>query len=207
MRKTREPIQPAEGPHSSSTSPSLLDRVKADEQEAWTRLVDLYAPLVYRWCRRCGLHDQDASDVFQDVFQAVSSHIAGFRKERPGDSFRAWLRTITQNKLRDHFRRQDRQPDAEGGTEAQLRFLELPASSWSDTDDSDEARAESGLLARALALIRDQFETHTWQAFWLITVEGHSPDDVSVKLGMSPGAVRVAKSRVLRRLRQELLDL
>src|ERR1043166_3893337 len=87
------------------TSPSLLLRVQANDQIAWTRLVDLYAPLVYHWCRRAQLGPEDTGDVFQETFRAVSQHIHAFRRDRPGDSFRGWLRTITQNKIRDHFRR------------------------------------------------------------------------------------------------------
>jgi RNA polymerase sigma-70 factor, ECF subfamily len=207
MCDSNDPAQHGEEQHSCSTSCGLLERVKADEQDAWRRLVELYAPLVYRWCRRSDLPDQDAADVLQEVFQAVASHIAGFRKEAPGDTFRGWLHTITQNKLRDHFRRRGRQPAAEGGTEAQLRFLELAAASYSGAAETDEARTDSGLLSRALSLIRHEFQTHTWRAFWLIVVEGQSPDEVCAALRMSPGAVRVAKSRVLRRLRQELGEL
>src|ERR1700733_5475411 len=90
---------------SSATSRSLLARVQADEPQAWERLVHIYAPLVLHWCRRHGLQDQDLADVFQDVFQAVVTHVSRFRKERADDTFRGWLRRITQNKLRDHYRR------------------------------------------------------------------------------------------------------
>src|SRR5262249_20637092 len=127
MTSTNEPGASAstEGPQpSTATSRSLLERVKADDPAAWDRLVGLYAPLVYRWCRRWDLPDQEIADVFQDVFQAVAAHIGGFRRERPQDTFRGWLRTITQNKVRDHFRRQGREPGGAGagGTEAQLRL-------------------------------------------------------------------------------------
>jgi RNA polymerase sigma-70 factor (ECF subfamily) len=64
----------------------------------------------------------------------------------------------------------------------------------------------SALLRRGLELIRGEFEPRTWQAFWLTAVEGRSPKDVAHELGMSDGAVRVAKSRVLHRLRTELGD-
>ena len=100
--------------------------MKAHDQDAWQRLVKLYGPLVYQACRRAGLQPTDASGVFQEVFQAVAMHIAGFRRDRPGDTFRGWLLTITQNKIRDHFRRLGTQPEAIGGTDAHRRLLELP---------------------------------------------------------------------------------
>jgi RNA polymerase sigma-70 factor, ECF subfamily len=196
-----------EGPQSTATSRGLLERVKVDDAAAWQRLVDLYAPLVYRWCRRCDLPEQDAADVFQDVFQAVATHIAGFRKEKEGDTFRGWLRTITRNKVRDHFRKSGREPAGEGGNEAQLRFGALPAEASPDADDSGDQQADRGLFGRALSLIRSEFEPRTWQAFWLTTVEGRTPSEVSGELDMTAGAVRVAKSRVLHRLRAELGEL
>src|ERR1700684_1671587 len=90
---------------STATSRSLLGRIQADDPAAWGRLVDLYGPLVFRWCRRWDLPEQEIADVLQDVFQAVSTHIASFRKEKQGDTFRGWLRTIAHNKVRDHFRK------------------------------------------------------------------------------------------------------
>jgi RNA polymerase sigma-70 factor (ECF subfamily) len=193
-------------PSSSATSRSLLARVQADEPQAWERLVHLYAPLVHHWCRRHGLQDQDLADVFQDVFQAVVAHVSRFRKERAGDTFRGWLRRITQNKLRDHFRRLGREIQGVGGSSARERLAQLPEPE-SAVDDVTTETAERGLFARALGLIRAEFEERTWTAFWRTTVEGQVTKDVAADLSMTPGAVRVAKSRVLHRLREELGDL
>jgi RNA polymerase sigma-70 factor (ECF subfamily) len=142
--------------------------------------------------------------VFQDVFQAVAAHITTFRKDRPGDSFRGWLRTITQNKIHDHFRRRGREPGGVGGTEAQIRLSRLPAGSALDGEDSSHVGDEHLSIRHLLSVVRGEFEERTWQAFWMTTVEGRLPGDVATDLAMSPGAVRVAKSRVLRRLREEL---
>jgi RNA polymerase sigma-70 factor (ECF subfamily) len=193
-------------PEADATSLSLLVRLKAKDAAAWDRLVLLYAPLVYYWCRKLDLPDQDAADVFQDVFQAVAANIGSFRKERPGDTFRGWLRIITQNKVYDHFRRTGREPRAAGGTEANLRMAQLPAFEHHETDVG-EVHAHQQLIHRALELIRVEFTTRTWQAFWRIVVDGERTQDVAQELSMQPGAVRVAKSRVLRRLRQELGEL
>jgi RNA polymerase sigma-70 factor (ECF subfamily) len=208
MKHSFEPTPEREGPASSSATPrSLLDRVRADEAAAWDRLVDLYAPWVYRWCRRFGLRDQEAGDIFQDVFFAVATHIRSFRKEKEGDTFRGWLRTIAENKVRDHFRRIGREPVGAGGTEAQLRLSNLAAADAADAVDASDEHADRALFSHALDLIRGEFESRTWQAFWLTTVEGASAKDAGLELNMSPGAVRVAKSRVLRRLREELGEL
>jgi RNA polymerase sigma-70 factor (ECF subfamily) len=193
-------------PPASATSRTLVARVQANEPAAWERLVGLYAPLVVAWCRRAGLKDQDAADVFQDVFQAVVAYVGRFRRDRESDTFRGWLRRIVQNKVRDHFRRLGREAQGVGGSSAGDRLARLPE----PPDAPDELApedAERGLFAQALGLIRGEFEERTWAAFWQTAVEGRPPKEVAADLAMSPGAVRVAKSRVLRRLREELGDL
>jgi RNA polymerase sigma-70 factor (ECF subfamily) len=188
---------------STGTSRSLLDRARANDPAAWDRVVRLYAPLVLHWCRGAGLGEDDAADVFQDVFGAVASHLGGFRREPAGGTFRGWLRTITRNKVRDHFRRRGREPAGTGGSEARSLLAQVPETVRAD---ESEPAAESDLLRRALELIRAEFEPRTWQAFWQTAVEGRAAADVGAELGMTPGAVRVAKSRVLQRLRAELGD-
>ncbi len=194
-------------PPSSATSRSLLARVQADEAQAWERLVNLYAPLVMHWCRRKGLQNQDSADLFQEVFQAVVIHVGRFRKEQEGDTFRGWLRRITENKLRDHFRRRGREARGAGGSSAQERLAQLAESESPQDDRSGDEAAEHALFARALGLIREEFEERTWSAFWQTAVEGRAAKDVAADLAMTPGAVRVAKSRVLHRLRCDLGDL
>ena len=188
---------------SSSTSASLLDRVQRLDPNAWDRLVRLHGPLVYRWCRRAGLQDTDAADVSQEVFQAVFGGIAGFHRDQPGDSFRGWLWTITKNKLRDFFRRQAERPAATGGSDANQRFLEIPDKVPEDSDDQSGFDAQSSLAHRALALVRNEFEDRTWQAFLRVVVGGENPSHVARDLQLTVGAVYTAKWRVLRRLREE----
>jgi RNA polymerase sigma-70 factor, ECF subfamily len=190
----------------TSTSRSLLARLQANDPGAWDRLIALYAPLVWHWCRAMNLPSQDGADVFQEVFKAVAAHIRHFHKDRPTDTFRGWLRTITKNKVHDHFRLLRRQPKAMGGTDAQMRWSQIPA--MDSGDEGAEANASyHQLFQRALELIQTEFEERSWRAFWRVVVDGCSPKEVAEELAMSPGAVRVAKCRVLHRLRQELGDV
>ena len=191
---------------STGTSRSLIERAQARDPDAWERMVTLYAPLVLHWCRGSGLREDDAADVFQEVFQSVAVHLAVFRQEQPGCTFRGWLRTITRNKVTDHFRRRRREPEGVGGSDARLLLAQVPQAVTADENGAGDG-AESALLRRALELIRAEFEPRTWQAFWETTIGGRAPKDVAADLSMSPGAVRVAKSRVLHRLRAELGDL
>lgn len=193
----------------TSTSTSLLARVRTQDPEAWRRLVRLYGPVVYEWCRQSRIQDVDAADVSQEVFVAVAIHMVEFRRDRPNDSFRGWLWRITRNKIADHFRRLQCQAQAEGGTDAQQRFARLPDSPPDDSSATGRslAGAWSQLERHALELLRGEFQDRTWQAFWRMTIDGRSAADIGAELGMTKKAVRQAKFRVLRRLRQELNGL
>jgi RNA polymerase sigma-70 factor, ECF subfamily len=194
-------------PASSGTSRSLIARVQTDEPQAWERLVALYGPLVMHWCRGKGLQGSDAADVFQDVFRSILTGVGRFRKEQKSDTFRGWMRTITQNKIRDHFRKLGREPQGTGGSSAQARLMHVPSATPSEVEIGTDEEAEQSLFMRALELIRSEFEERTWTAFWQTAVVGRAATGVAIDLSMSPGAVRVAKSRVLRRCREELGDL
>jgi RNA polymerase sigma-70 factor (ECF subfamily) len=197
---------PAEPTASELTSASLLDRLRADDADAWRRLVHLYSPLVFAWARRSGLPASDVDDVMQEVFRAVALHIGQFRRDRAGDSFRGWLWTITRNKLRDHFRKHADQPVAVGGSTMHGRLLEVPEAE-PPPEDASAADSPGALVHRALDLIRRDFEESTWQAFWQVAVDNKPAGDVARALGLSVFAVYQAKYRVTRRLRDELNGL
>lgn len=187
------------------TSPTLLERARASDAQAWSRLVFLYEPLVRHWCGRWGFLGADADDLTQEIFAGVAAGLATFRRDQPGDSFRGWLRGIAKNKRADYLRRRQRNPVAQGGTEAHLQLGQVPDPDAETGDDPVEQ--VSGLYHRALALVRGEFEERTWQAFWRVAVDGLAVDSVAREFGITPAAVRQAKSRVLRRLKEEVGDL
>ncbi len=197
-----------------STSRSLLAGAKLAVPAAWERLVRLYAPLVASWCRRWGVAEQDIADLLQDVFSAVAGHLHRFRSECPTDTFRGWLSVITRNKVRDHFRRHLREPHAAGGSEASFKLQQFPDVNLSRLSlemespaDADDDVLLNDLLRKALESIQQEFHERTWRAFWSVVVDGRAAVDVARDLDMQPGTVRVAKSRVLLRLRRELGDI
>ena len=192
----------------TATSRSLLSAARQDDTEAWQRLVRLYAPLVAAWCRRSGVAHQEIADLLQEVFAAVARNLDRFRKEQPADTFRGWLATITRNKVRDYYRQRREEPSATGGTEAALRLSQVidPFADAHAADASAEEAALSGVLRRALEAIRGEFHERTWEAFWGVVVEGRTAAEIGENLQMQPGHVRVAKSRILQRLRRELGD-
>lgn len=190
------------------TRSTLLERVRLQQSVAWDQLVELYGPLVYTWCRRAQCQPGDAADLVQEVFTAVAVSLERLRRDRPGDSFRAWLRTITRNKVVDHFRSQRKNPVARGGTDACEQIQQIPEPLFPDEEsaaDQDADRAE--LLSRALQMVKGDFEETTWQAFWLSAVDGQTTASIAKKLQMQKNAVRQAKFRVMRRMRDEFGEL
>jgi RNA polymerase sigma-70 factor (ECF subfamily) len=190
-----------------STSLSLLERARRRQPEAWDRLVQLYRPLVLFWCRRAGLQGPDAEDVSQEVFAAAATGLEQFRRDRPGDTFRGWLRGITRNQARLFYRRRQRQAVAEGGSAGRDALREIPDPLAQSEDNDDEQGEVSRLYQRALEQLRGDFGERTWRAFCRTVLDGRAPASLTAELGMTAVAIRQAKTRVLRRLKEEVGDL
>jgi RNA polymerase sigma factor (sigma-70 family) len=192
----------------SATSISLLDRLRRQSDTvAWKRFVDLYEPLLLRWLRRQGVRPQDAGDLIQEVLGVVVRELPDFQhNQRPG-AFRAWLRTILVNRVRGFWRARQTQPLALGDTPEQ--DLEQLADSDADLSRLWDQEHDRHVLRRLMELIEPEFAPATWQAFRRVTLEEQPAAVVAGELGLSVNAVWLAKSPVLRRLREEshgLLD-
>jgi len=185
-----------------------LDRVKGHDPEAWRRVVELYGPFVYSWCRRWDIEPSAAADVVQEVFQRAAGAIDRFRRDGAGTTFRGWLWTIARNQARDYFAARAKRPEAVGGTDFQARLAQLSAPLDERSGDAasppDEAAA---CMRRAVDLIRSDFQPQTWLVFWRTTIDRQSSSEVAAELGISKGAVRQAKHRVLERLREQFAEL
>lgn len=190
---------------SRRTSRSLLERARANEMAAWQRLVVLYEPLVRHWCRRGGVAPQDVEDVAQEVFAKAFASLGGFRHAAPGDTFRGWLHGVTRHRVLEHFRRARRQILAAGGSDARGLMLEQPG--LPEGADDEERSLSGQLYRRALEMIQGEFEPRTWQMFWRAVVDGVPTAGVAAELGTTAAAVRQARSRILRRLREEAAGL
>lgn len=191
---------------SPSTSMSLLRLAGENDQAAWDRVIDLYTPLMYHWCRSFGLQEADVFDVGQEVFRSVFKNLKRFRKERPQDSFRCWLKAVTRSKVSDHFRRAKRCPEPIGGSG--VREVEDETAHPRENDPPEEADSENKLLLRrAMEMVRLKFEVKTWEAFWRTTIDGHAPDDVARSLGVTRNSVYLARSRVLGQLKAQFAEL
>jgi len=187
------------------TSASLLDGLKTLDSEAWRQMVELYGPLVYGWGRRAHLRAEDARDIVQEVFYAVATHVADFQRPEGNGGFRAWLFTITRNKIRDFLRRQSGEPSAPGGTAAYERLCREPCHEAGVLPVTTAASDQVQLVRRAVCLVRAEFEERTWEMFCRAAMVAEKPQKIATDFHVSVAAVYQAKSRVLRRLR-EILD-
>ncbi len=183
-----------------SSSSSLLEAVRNGDPNAWRRLTEIYGPLVYQWGQRAGLQAADAADILQQVFVSVFASIEGVHWDRPGDSFRGWLRTIFQSRLMDHYRQRRHQPGLIDDSHW-IRGLADPnglAESAASGDDS------AAVIHRVLRVIQQDFRDTTWQAFWRSVVEGQPTSQIARDLNLTPAAVCMSRARVLRRIREML---
>ena len=190
----------------SKTSSTLLRRAKAQNPDAWRDLVEIYSRRIYRWCRRAGLQPADAGNVVQEVLRSVARKLEDFRHENATHTFRGWLRRITTNKINDHFRVQGKLPARpRGGTDAHRQLLHFASN---DDTEPTWATMPTGrttgprLDPVELQRVRSQFSERDWKMFWRVVVDGQSAVEVGEEFGVTANTVRIAKMRLLRRLRE-----
>ena len=185
----------------STTSVSLLRRIqRLDDDQAWDRFVRLYTPLIFYLARVAGASTEDAVELVQEVFSLLVQKIPQFEYDSQ-QSFRAWLRTVTLNRCRDWLRRSARSAHAESGSGPAAPLDVDPAELMA------EGEYHRYVARRALELMQTEFQPATWRACWMQVVEGRSAAEIAGELGITVNAAYLAKSRVLRRLREELAGL
>jgi|SRR5271157_3072069 len=190
-----------------STRASLLLRLRdSQDHEAWLEFVSLYEPVAYRLLRRHGLQDADAREVMQDLLMAVSRNIDRWDPAKERGSFRGWLRQVARNLVINWLKQRQRRETATGGSDLQAMLNELPDDSGPETVEFDQ-EVRRAVFQRAAERVRGEVQPATWQAFWETGIVGASPADAAKKLGMSVGAIRVAKCRVLARLQAAVLEM
>lgn len=187
-----------------TTRASLLVRLRdPGDYEAWRQFVALYAPVVYAFARKRQLQDADAADLTQEVLRSVMTAARKLEYDPARGSFRGWLFTVTRNKLLD-LRERQRRGQGAGGTSAQEVMVQHPA-------PEDEALWDQEfrhhVFSVAAEQVRQEFEEPSWKAFWATAVEGKKAPEVAKQLGLSVGAVYIAKSRIQARLKERVAEL
>lgn len=187
-----------------STRSDLLVGAQRHDRAAWEEIIDRYSPLVYHWCRRSGLSPEDSADVLQSVMLKLSQHLHRFQKDGQPAAFRRWLATVTRSCVRDLARANQDQAPGLGGTDVVVQLRQLQAPIDADSSSGVKAGSRIGKLVAALAEIERSVEPTTWHAFRLMVFENLSSPEAAARLNMSNAAVRLAKARVLQRLRIRL---
>ena len=189
------------------TRATLLIRLRdASDQDAWRLFASIYTPLVYRYAMKNGLQDADAADVAQETMCNVVRVIRSFEYDPSRGSFRGWLLTIVRNTLRKRFKKTQNQAAGSGDTAVQSLLQQSP-DPQSDSDESWDREYELWLFHKVSKWIQSEFQNKTWQAFWQTAVEGREVASVAEELGISAGAIYIAKSRVLARIRTEVQQI
>src|SRR5687768_5078741 len=187
----------------SVTRASLLVRIRDPQDRlAWGEFVQLYAPLIHAYSMRRGLQDADAADLVQDVMRIVTRSAGAFEYDRSRGSFRGWLLTVTRNELRKAIARRQKHPAGSGDTQM-AGFLAEQPDERSDADQWDR-EYRWNRFHWAAERVKSEFREATWLAFWRTVVEGQSVETVAAALGITVGAVYIARSRVTARIRQEV---
>jgi RNA polymerase sigma factor (sigma-70 family) len=186
---------------SPATRRSLLVRLKdPHDEQAWTEFVAIYTPLIDRLAQARGLQSADAADLAQEVFRAVAGAIGRFDLDQRRGSFRGWLFKIARNLMINLLAARRGRPQATGDSDVQEMLERVPAPDSAETAFFD-VEYRRRLLFWAAEQIREEFRKSTWQAFWLTAVEGQDPKAAAQASGISVGAVYIARSRVMARLK------
>ncbi|CAN5910000.1 sigma-70 family RNA polymerase sigma factor [soil metagenome] len=187
-----------------TTRPSLLVRLRdPNDGRAWEEFVEIYTPLIGRVARARGLQVADAEDLAQEVFRAVARAIDHYDPDPARGSFRAWLFRIARNLAINLLTARHRHPQGTGDSDFQAILEQQPAPDIEETRLFDDEYRRS-LFRWAADQVRPEFRESTWQAFWRTGVEGQPPQAVAKELGISVGAVYIARSRVMARLRSQI---
>ncbi|HTU19958.1 MAG TPA: sigma-70 family RNA polymerase sigma factor [Gemmataceae bacterium] len=187
----------------NTTSLSLLDRLKqaGPDSADWRKLQDIYLPLIRGWLAHVADLREEAEDLSQEVLVVLCRELPAFERRRDG-SFRAWLRQITVNRIRTFQKTRRKTPNAEAGPAADQLLAQL-ADPNSDLARQWDQEHDRHVIHKLLALVQDDFEPNTWQAFTRFALEGRPAASVAEELGIKESAVMQAKSRILKRLRKE----
>ena len=184
-----------DGPETRESLLASLNSPIADE--GWLEFAAIYRPLIFRVAVAKGLQHADADDLAQEVLAVVESSLGKFDPSR--GSFRSWLYQITRNLVVNHITR-GRGPVGTGDSNVAQLLAQHPQPNH-DTATLFRLEYRRARFQQAVSVAKVEFHVATWDAFWLTAVNLRSIESVAKELGKSEGAVRVARCRVMARLR------
>ena len=183
------------------TNASLVLRLRDPRDEvAWSEFVQIYEPLIYNLVRRKGFHDADAAELTQDVLLVVMRAVQRWEPDCQRGTFRGWLYTITRRLMINFLSSPSRRFAGSGRTTVFEYLLEQPSGNEPESRIFD-LEQKRRLFEWAADHVKVHFEPATWEAFWRTTILAEPMQVVARDLGMPIGAVYVARSRVMQKLR------
>lgn len=184
------------------TRKSLLASLNDSAAEsAWNEFVVLYRPLIIRVARAKGVQDADAEDLAQEVLTRVERSVGSFESQGPG-SFRRWLSQVTRN-LVINFLTRNKELNGTGDSNVQS-LLRQHADVGNQTGTLFDFELRRIRFQQAAEVVSEQVARSIWQCFFLTAVKDEPVAAVAKKLNKSEGAVRVARCRVLAKIRSEV---
>ncbi|MDB5342460.1 MAG: nccH [Schlesneria sp.] len=189
----------------STITTTLLERAKTGEEDAWSCVVYLYGPLVYKWCRKRGLSREATRDVAQNVFEVVARKLKDFRREDASNTFRGWLRAISDNKISDYWRDQYKCPDRVSVEDPhrsleQVQFRE-------EIDNGSDVQDSLDIFERVLQYGKARVNPKHWEVFWRVIVDEEDRHEIAASLEIKRANVDVIVSRVLAKLKETFGDV
>lgn len=189
------------------TQVSLILRLQDKlDIEAWGQFVQIYEPLVYRLAKTRGFQEADAREIVQEVLMSVSRSVEDWDPDKEQGRFRDWLFIIARNLMIKFLTRRKYRTIGSGDS----RIFELlnqqiaPDPESAEEFDLEFKREVFRVAARK---VREQVRASTWSAFALTSLEGKSTERAAEELGMTAGAIHIARSRVRGRLRREIKNI
>ena len=168
--------------------------------EAWDEFVAIYEPLVYRLTRTKGFQDADAREIVQEVLVAVCRAVDKWEPDPQRGRFRDWLFKIARNLMINFLTRRQTRPLGTGQS-GMMEWLEGNHAATPEESATFDLEYRREVFHWAAEQVRERVKDRTWSAFWRSSVDGRSIADTASELEMSVGAVHIARSRVLGRLR------
>jgi RNA polymerase sigma-70 factor (ECF subfamily) len=183
------------------TRASLILRLQdAEDVAAWGEFVAIYGPVVFNVALSRGFQAADAENLVQEVFMAVASSISKWLQRDDRGSFRAWLLRIARNTAVDMITQKATRSLGRDGSEAQVHLANLPA--HSELSSAIDLECERLVFQWASERVRESVAEHTWQAFWLTSIEELSVEAAAAQLNTRPGNIYFARSRVMARIKE-----
>jgi RNA polymerase sigma-70 factor (ECF subfamily) len=187
------------------TRASLLIRVRDPaDQAAWHEFVEIYRPVILRLARQKGMQDADAEDVAQQVLVAVAKAVEHREHDPKRAKFRTWLHRVAHNAILNALTRG--RPDRGSGDSALLAVLNAQESHREPDSDLLRLEYRREVFRWVARQVREEFKQATWDAFWLTAVEGRPVEAAAEELGKNPGAIYAARSRVMQRIQQKVME-